>query len=213
MNKNCGIYKITSPTGRIYIGQAINLHKRIIRYSMSSTYKKQPKLKNSFEKYGVENHQFNIIEYCSEEDLNCSERFWQDEFEVLSKNGLNCVLQECGQARKVYTKELRKKISDSKLGEKNPNWGKKMTQEVKDKRNVNRKSTKGRIVSEEIKQKMKDNHYDVSGGNNPRAKLTICLNTGIFYDCLKDVCETYNLNYKKTTTEVKNNKHGYLKYV
>lgn len=213
MNKNCGIYKITSPTGRVYIGQAVDLNRRISGYSMNSTYKKQPKLKNSFLKHGVENHQFDIIEYCSEEELNCSERFWQDEFDVLN-GGLNCVLQDCGEKRKVYNEELRKKISESKIGDKNPNWGKKMSQEAIDKRNSNpyRKTTKGRAQSEETRQKMKDNHYDCSGGNNSKAKITICLNTGIFYDCLKDACETYNLNYDKTKTEVRNNKHGYLKY-
>ena len=214
MNKNCGIYKITSPTGRVYIGQAVDLNRRISGYSMVSTYKKQPKLKNSFLKHGVENHQFDIIEYCSEEELNCSERFWQDEFDVLN-GGLNCVLQDCGEKRKVYNEELRKKISESKIGDKNPNWGKKMSQEAIDKRNSNpyRKTTKGRAQSEETRQKMKDNHYDCSGGNNSRAKITICLNTGIFYDCLKDACETYGLNYKKTTEKVKNNKHEYLKYI
>ena len=214
MNKNCGIYKITSPTGRVYIGQAVDLNRRISGYSMVSTYKKQPKLKNSFLKHGVENHQFDIIEYCSEEELNCSERFWQDEFDVLN-GGLNCVLQDCGEKRKVYNEELRKKISESKIGDKNPNWGKKMSQEAIDKRNSNpyRKTTKGRAQSEETRQKMKDNHYDCSGGNNSKAKITICLNTGIFYDCLKDACETYNLNYDKTKTEVRNNKHEYLKYI
>ena len=215
MSKNCGIYKITSPSGKVYIGQATNLYRRINRYSMSSTYKNQPKLRNSFEKYGFEAHQFDIIEYCSEEELNCSERFWQDEFDVIGENGLNCILQECGQARKVYTKELRKKISESKIGDKNPNWGKKMSQETIDKRNSNpyRKTTKGRVPSEETRQKMKDSHYDCSGGNNSRAKITICLKTGIFYYCLKDACETYGLNYKKTTEKVRNNKHEHLKYI
>ena len=213
MNKNCGIYKITSPTGRVYIGQAVDLNRRINGYSMSSTYKNQPKLRNSFEKYGFEAHQFDITEYCSEEELNCSERFWQDEFDVTNKENLNCSLTNCGEKRKVYTEELRKKISDSKLGEKNPNWGKKMSQETIDKRNANRKCTKGKIVSEESKQKMRDNRQDTNRGNNPRAKITVCTQTGIFYDCLKDACETYNLNYDKTKTEVRNNKHEYLKYI
>ena len=214
MNKNCGIYKITSPTGRIYIGQAVDLNRRISKYSMNSTYKKQPKLKNSFLKHGVENHQFDIIEYCSEEDLNCSERFWQDEFDATSKTNLNCVLQDCGEKRKVYTEELRKKISDSKLGEKNPNWGKKMSQETIDKRNSNpyRKTTKGKAHSEETRQKMRDNHYDCNGGNNSKAKITICLNTGIFYDCLKDACEVYKLDYDSTKHKVRKNKHEHLKY-
>ena len=87
-----------------------------------------------------------------------------------------------------------------------------MSQEIIEKRNANRKCTKGRIVSEESKQKMRDNRQDTNRGNNPRAKITVCTQTGIFYDCLKDACETYNLNYDKTKTEVRNNKHGYLKY-
>ena len=90
-----------------------------------------------------------------------------------------------------------------------------MKQETINKRNSNpyRITTKGKAQSEETRQKMKDNHYDCNGGNNSRAKITICLNTGIFYDCLKDACETYSLNYKKTITKVKNNKHEYLKYI
>ena len=214
MSKNCGIYKITSPSGKVYIGQATNLYRRISKYSMSSTYKNQPKLRNSFEKYGFEAHQFDIIEYCTEEELNCSERFWQNEFDVLGKDGLNCVLQECGEKRKVYTEELRKKISESKIGDKNPNWGKKMSQETINKRNSNpyRKTTKGRAQSEEARQKMKDNHYDCSGGNNSKAKITICLNTGIFYDCLKDACEVYELDYDSTKHKVRKNKHEHLKY-
>ena len=110
-NKNCGIYKITSPSGRIYIGQSINLEKRFKTYRNGHC-KKQPRLINSFKKHGVENHQFDIIEYCSEEELNCSERFWQDEFDVLSENGLNCVLQECGQTRKIYSEEFKKLKSE-----------------------------------------------------------------------------------------------------
>ena len=95
------------------------------------------------------------------------------------------------------------------------NWGKKMSQETIDKRNSNpyRKTTKGRAQSEETRQKMRDNRQDTNRGNNPRAKITVCTQTGIFYDCLKDACETYNLNYDKTKTEVRNNKHEYLKYI
>ena len=32
MNKICGIYKITSPTGKIYIGQSANIKSRITNY-------------------------------------------------------------------------------------------------------------------------------------------------------------------------------------
>ena len=213
INKNCGIYKITSPTGKVYIGQSVDLKRRFSEYKGVHACRFQPVIYRSLLKYGFEAHQFDIIEYCSKEELNCSERFWQDEFDVLN-GGLNCVLQDCGEKRKVYNEELRKKISESKIGDKNPNWGKKMSQEAIDKRNSNpyRKTTKGKAHSEETRQKMRDNHYDCNGGNNSKAKITICLNTGIFYDCLKDACEVYKLDYDSTKHKVRKNKHEHLKY-
>lgn len=138
-----GIYKITSPTGKVYIGQAVNLRVRLREYKkLLSKIKTQIKLYNSLLKHGVENHQFDIIEYCSKDQLNCSERFWQDEFDVLGKNGLNCILQECGEKRRIVSDETRQKISESLsnrvgelhpmyglYGENNPNFGSKRTQE------------------------------------------------------------------------------------
>lgn len=106
--KKSGIYKITSPSGRVYIGQTDNFKRRIKEYERLEC-KSQTRLFYSLSKYGFKNHQFDIIEYCSEEDLNCSERFWQDEFEVIGKNGLNCILQECGEKRRIYSDESRKK--------------------------------------------------------------------------------------------------------
>lgn len=135
LNKKCGIYKITSPTGRYYIGQSADIIKRWKQYKNLNC-KKQIKLHNSFKKYGVKEHQFDIIEYCEVEQLNCSERFWQDIFDVLGKLGLNCVLQECGEKRKIYTEELKKKISESNkglqniTGKNNPMWGKKHSEET-----------------------------------------------------------------------------------
>ena len=117
-NKNCGIYKITSPTGRIYIGQTINIERRWNNYYSSIGANSQPRLKNSFKKYGVENHQFDIIEYCSEEELDCSERFWQDEFDVTNKNNLNCSLTKCGEKRYKHSEETCKKISELNKGKK-----------------------------------------------------------------------------------------------
>lgn len=115
-NKNCGIYKITSPTGKVYIGQSTDIKKRWAKYMQIKYVKGQPAIYRSFIKYGVEAHQFDIIEYCTEEDLNCSERFWQDEFDVLGKDGLNCVLQTCGENFKVVGNSTRKKLSESNKG-------------------------------------------------------------------------------------------------
>ena len=46
-----GIYKITSPTKKIYIGQSINIEYRIESYKKLIRCKKQIKLYNSLKKY------------------------------------------------------------------------------------------------------------------------------------------------------------------
>jgi hypothetical protein len=32
-------------------------------------------------------------------------------------------------------------------------------------------------------------------GNNPLAKIVLCINTGIFYTCVRDAAEAYSINY------------------
>jgi len=56
-----GIYKITSPSGKIYIGSSINIDKRIKYYS-SGNCKGQIRLFNSIVKYGWNNHILEILE-------------------------------------------------------------------------------------------------------------------------------------------------------
>jgi len=86
-----GIYKITSPTKRIYIGQAVNYNVRLSQYQNLNNSKNQRKLYHSFKKYGISSHIFEFIEECRVEDLNKRERYWQDFYNCLGK-GLNCLL-------------------------------------------------------------------------------------------------------------------------
>lgn len=83
-----GIYKITNPNGKNYIGQSINIEKRFNQYK-KLTCKNQVILYRSLLKYGVENHIFEVIEECNIEILNERERYWQDFYNVIEK-GLNC---------------------------------------------------------------------------------------------------------------------------
>ena len=48
-----GIYKIISPSGKIYIGQSRNIDKRFQQYKRLNC-AKQPRLYNSFIKYGID---------------------------------------------------------------------------------------------------------------------------------------------------------------
>jgi group I intron endonuclease len=63
-----GIYKITSPTNKIYIGQSVDIERRFKEYKRLNC-KKQTKLYFSLKKHGVENHVFEILEECSQDNL------------------------------------------------------------------------------------------------------------------------------------------------
>ena len=55
-----GIYKITNPNNKVYIGQSRNIRRRFSAYKRLEC-KKQVKLFNSLNKYGVINHKFEVI--------------------------------------------------------------------------------------------------------------------------------------------------------
>jgi group I intron endonuclease len=104
-----GIYKITSPSGRVYIGQSVNLSKREGEYRrMASTTKSQLRLHNSLIKYGFSEHIFEVIEECKEDELNVRERYWQDFYDVIGERGLNCRLQG--------TEDRSGKLSEETIG-------------------------------------------------------------------------------------------------
>jgi len=107
-----GIYKITSPSGRIYIGQSVNIDNRISSYKNLKC-KNQTKLYRSLLKYTFENHTFEVIEECSVEILNERERHWQDFYNSGSKKGLNCKLTKTESKSGHYSEEARKRISAS----------------------------------------------------------------------------------------------------
>ena len=67
--KITGIYKITSPSGKVYIGQACNIADRKRRYAKTNC-KGQRHLYSSIISYGWNNHIFEVLEECSREKLN-----------------------------------------------------------------------------------------------------------------------------------------------
>lgn len=121
-----GIYKITSPNNKIYIGQSINIERRFKEYKRLNKRSIGPKLYNSLKKYGSDNHTFEIIEECSLEQLNEYEFKWK----ILCRSveeGLNCYYKD---------ENTRKGIKDSN--------------ETRLKKSI---AFKGRIRSEESKLK------------------------------------------------------------
>lgn len=155
-----GIYKITSPTKKVYIGQSINIKRRFVIYKGLHC-KSQTILYRSFLKHGVKNHLFEILEQCEIHELNDKERYYQDLYSVLNGKGLNCKLTnssdrngkhseetkiKIGIANKgrIYSSEIRKQMSLR-------NIGKKLSKEHVEKISL---ANKGKKISEEHRLKL-----------------------------------------------------------
>jgi len=166
----CGIYKITSPTGKIYIGESKNINNRKNGYKNSGC-KAQPRLNYSINKYGWDKHVFEIIEECDILDLKCKERYWQDFYDVTGKNGLNCTLTKCGDEKQIHSKETINKISaKAKERYQDDNFSAKMSRLFKEKG-----------ISK--------------GDKNPRSKYVINFKTLEQLTCVLTLSEILAINY------------------
>jgi len=111
------VYKITSPSGRIYVGSTISIKNR--KYAYKNLKKSQSKLRNSLNKYGWENHKFEIV---WEGDANLRLKFEREiglSYNVLNKDvGLNLLLPKFEDLPTIYSQEMRDKCRTNRLGKK-----------------------------------------------------------------------------------------------
>lgn len=112
-----GIYKITNPKGKVYIGQTIDYARRLRHYKLLKC-KEQPRVYNSLVKYGVESHKFQLIKECSKDELTKWERHFQEMYNSVGINGLNCILVATDDFSGGHSEESKKKISDKLKGRK-----------------------------------------------------------------------------------------------
>lgn len=174
------IYKITNPKGRIYIGQAANIKRRISRYKCGDC-KNQRLLYNSILKYTWNAHKIEII-YNFEGDKNKANdieikfiKFFNSYYYENNKFGLNLTkggantthLKEkefvdlVQKTRKGYTHSLetRKKISNSNKGIISWAKDKKFTEDHRKKISESRKKLlkiKPIVHSEETRKKLSE---------------------------------------------------------
>ena len=226
MTSNSGIYKITSPTGKVYIGEAINIKSRLNRY-MSLRCKSQTKLYNSFIKYGIEEHIFEVVEECDVDKLMCRERYWQDFYDTCDSNkGLNLKLTSCGDKKQIFSEDSIKKMKQTfeergtVKGENNPMFGKKHSIETKKKMSDIKKGqhsgTKNpqygkfgkehpaygnKASKEQLEHAREINMF----GKNPGSKIVIDAETGVFYESASELAHVWGIN--KYTLRSKLNGH------
>lgn len=123
--KICGIYKIENLiNGKVYIGQAGDIyrrwyhHKREININSEKSFKYP--LYRAFRKYGIENFKFEIIEECSEEELNEKEIHYIKEYNSFignkNSNGYNQTIGGDGTRGRIVNEEEIKLMSERMKG-------------------------------------------------------------------------------------------------
>lgn len=186
-----GIYKITSPSGKIYIGQSVNIEKRFKHYKYKDC-KSQRKLYNSFNKYESNNHIFEIIETCIESILTEREGYYQDIFNSIN-NGLNCRRVTTIDKVGYMSEETKNRIGNSNRGRV---YSKEVLENIK-------KLRKNRIVSEETKLKLsiagkkrKDSIFNIKKAQESSKKKVLNILTSEIYESCNEASLINNINVK-----------------
>jgi len=111
MVRKAWIYKITSPTGKIYIGSTINYRNRFSKYkALSCT--AQTKLYASFVHHGFEKHSFEVLLICTSDVMFELEYYFGLMYNVLSrKRGLNIQLPKVTDKYSCLSQESRDRKS------------------------------------------------------------------------------------------------------
>ena len=180
-----GIYKITnSINGKSYIGSAKNFKKRWLKHRQDLSKKKyhSGKLQNSWNKYGSNIFNFEILIYCVPKDL----LFFEQRFLNIYKPEYN-ICKVAGSTIGIKaSEETKKKISESSNGRKHSETSKMKISE----------SHKGKNHSEEVKQKMSLSHK-----GKPSSKRTLkeieqsIVNNYYIFDITKtELAEWFNMS-------------------
>jgi group I intron endonuclease len=141
-----GVYKITNTAnGKCYIGVSKNVNMRLETHKRWLKYNCHPNkhLQNSYNKHGENYFKFEVLEYCSIEELDEKEKYYIDYYDSL-QHGFNN--RHGGYDNFEWPEEVRRKISES-------NKGKVITLEHREKI---RKKLKGFKHSEETRKKLSE---------------------------------------------------------
>ena len=132
------IYKITSPSGKIYVGKTYDLRKRINSHKCSAKAGKNIMLHNSIRKYGWDAHNLEVIEEVDNSIMDEREISWIAKLNTYcydNPNGLNMTKGGDGQRSTwMHRIDLREKQSKRYSGEGNPFYGKKHTEDFKNRK-------------------------------------------------------------------------------
>jgi group I intron endonuclease len=151
LNKMGFIYSITSPIGKIYIGQT----RRDVEKRKTEHFKCPGScilLENAIKKYGQEQMKCEVLLEINDELLDEHEKKFIEMYNALEPNGYNI---RSGGVAGIHSEQSRVRMRDAKLGEKNHNFGKPRSDEFKAKLSAAKSGEKhhffGKKLSDEHK--------------------------------------------------------------
>lgn len=152
MEKNYKIYKLTSPSGKSYIGQTGKKVEE--RWRKGNGYRTSGCLYKAIKKYGWDNFTREILEEgLTLKEANKLEQKYIKEYNTLVPAGYN--LQPGGNNRKMH-EETKKRISESRKIYDTPEWRNKISKTLKEylwsMTEEERKRNRGRKQTDELRQ-------------------------------------------------------------
>lgn len=196
------IYRITSPTGRIYIGQTRNFRKRFSQY-LHLHCEDQVAIYNSLKKHGPGKHSFEVVYEGPIEMLNYVEMVYIRLLDTIS-NGLNC--KGGGDVGCKLSEETKRRMSIAQkaLNKTIPEW------QVKLVKKANTGNHYAKPWSEESKRKQSERFM---GRESPRKRRVIAYNDSevIEFDSLSSAAEKL-LGKPSSTSIAKLIKHSRFRF-
>ena len=156
-----GIYTITSPTNKVYVGQSWELGEREKDYRGADC-KGQHRIYNSIKKYGWSTHKFEVAlelrDDISQETLDCWEGYYYELYKGKGYEMLNLMIPDGAKGR--HSEESKQKIS------------------IKNKTSRKLRGVEhylfGKKFSDEYRKKLSDAHKGkFKGSTNPKAVAII----------------------------------------
>lgn len=188
-----GIYKITSPTNKVYIGQSWWLEKRESAYrNLSSSIRCQRKIYNSLKKYGWAAHKFeilmNVSENVTQQMFDEIEQTYMDYYRKLGFELMN--IKEAGAHGKM-SEESKKLVSEARKG----NPGNRVYTDKH--REALRENTKNRVWTPEMRLKVSNTLKGHTVSPETREKISISKTGKKATPEVKELLLTYSKNIRE----------------
>lgn len=179
MNNDVGIYCIENKiNNKKYIGQSIHIHRRWSehKYDLNANMHANDYLQKAWNKYGQDNFEFTIVEFCDVCQLDKREQYYISFYNTIDRNhGYNLIMEDGvnriiddSTREKLRQAYKKRKIFPDISGENNPMYGKRHSEETKEKI---RQARIGKSPSDDTREKLSQARI---GSKNPRCTPVYC---------------------------------------